>query len=70
MATPLGRIVNHIIQKRRHNFQASAEFMMMLKPNSTLRDNSFIDSSFIGLNGRDYSMRISAAGGSFIAFEE
>ena len=29
---------------------------MMSKLNSTLCDNSFIDSSFIGLNGRDYSM--------------
>jgi len=30
---------------------------MMIKLNSTLRDNSFIDYSFIGLNERDYSMR-------------
>jgi hypothetical protein len=30
---------------------------MMLKLNSTLCENSFIDYSFIGLNERDYSMR-------------
>src|SRR5262245_13773576 len=64
MATPLGRIVKHLIHKRPRYFQKSAELMMMLKSNSTLRDNSFIDSSFIRLNGRDYSMRISAASGT------
>jgi len=32
--------------------------------NSALPDNSFIDSSFIRLNTRDYSIRISTASGS------
>src|SRR5215510_7507705 len=36
--------------------------MMMSKMNSTLPDNSFIDSSIIRLNRRDYSMRKNKVG--------
>jgi len=38
--------------------------------NSALPDNSFIDSSFIRLNRRDYSIRISTASGSERASRE